>query len=176
MQAGILIRGAIVLMLAMAPAAHADPFLGKPGSWEMTGSVKFEPNEHNEARRQKMTAEQREVEDRQLAAASRTHTGKVCFTRKNMDQDELAVIDHVQDNCTRKTLEKSATRVVAEKVCPGPKGFTMTATYVASSPDSMKIQVVFVYPDKGTVRIETQARWLGESCADVPDPMKQPGH
>ncbi len=174
MQAVTKFRGVVVLlMLAMAPVAQADPFLGKTGAWEMTGSVKFEPNEHNEARRQKMTPEQRAQEDKQLAEASKTHTAKLCFTRKDMDQDELAAIDHVQDNCTRKTLEKSATRVVAEKACPGPKGYTMTVTYEANSPESVKMQAVFVYPEKGTVRVEAQERWLGESCADVPDPMKQ---
>ncbi len=169
MQAVTIFRSAVVLVLAMAPSAHADPFLGKPGTWEVTGSAKFEPNEHNEARRQKMTPEQRAEEDRQFAEASKTHTEKVCFTKKDMEQDELAIIDRKQDDCTRRTLEKSATRIVSEKVCPGPKGFTMTGSIEASSPESMKMQIVFVYPEKGTVRVEVQARRVGESCAGVPN-------
>ncbi len=172
MQSVTIFRSAVVLMLAMAPSAHADPFLGKPGTWEMSGTAKFEPNEHNEARRQKMTPEQRAEEDRKLAEMSKTHTTKMCFTRKDMEQDELAVIDRKQDDCTRKTLEKSATRVVSEKVCPGPNGLTVTTSIEASSPESMKLLAVIVYPERGTLRMEAQARWAGENCAGVPSQAK----
>ncbi len=165
MQAGKVFRAAIVLMLAMAPCAHADPFLAKPGAWEVNGNTTFEPNEHNAARRQKMTAAQRAEEDRQLVEMAKTRTSKICFSKKEMELDEIAAIDDRGGKCTVKNVSKSPTRVVSEKVCPD---FTGTYSLEASSPESMKMQIVLVYPEKGTLRVEGQGRWVGESCADVP--------
>ncbi len=167
MQTVTLFRGVVVVsMLAMAPVAQAEQFLAKPGAYEVTGKFTLEPNVRNEARRQKMTPEQRAQEDKQLAEMSKPHTSKMCFSKKDMELDEIAVIDRFQDNCTRKTLAKSPTRVVSQKACPN--GQTVTFTVEAGGPESMKMEAVIVNPEMGTLRREGQARWVGESCADVP--------
>ncbi len=159
-----LLRCALAVSMAAPLYAAADSFKAKPGAWEMTTVAvttgAFIPPETAA----KMSPEERARMEKQLQEISgkpNTLVRRACFTQQELDRALLAPLSE-RDNCTEKTVSKSATKIHLERTCSPP----LTATWVveAQTPESMTVSAELALPNGAKLHVESKGKWLGASC------------
>ncbi|WHZ11150.1 MAG: hypothetical protein OJF60_001589 [Burkholderiaceae bacterium] len=165
----ILCAGAGVVAL-VATAARADSFNVKPGAWESTSTSTTTGIMIPQDMLSKMPPERRAKIEEAMRAQSgkaRTTTHKYCVTEKDLDEDRLFK-DPRDNQCSRKVLSKSSTRIDIEQTCgAAPNTMAMHATVEATSSTSVTMTADGQMQGGGKMHVEAKSHWLGASCAGI---------
>ena len=168
-----------VIMIAVALAAGiplrtlAASFNAKPGAWQVSMTTLVVGNPLPPEALASMPPEKRaRVEEAMKARAGKpvTITHKACVSLEDLDQDRIIQADKNDNQCTRKVLSKSASRLVMEQTCPEPHASTTQMTIEAKTPEALSANIVRVRGDgKGKVTVDVKGFWLGPDCAGIKD-------
>ena len=165
-----LLQCVVAVMVALPLYGFADSFNVKPGAWEMTTTTTSTGSVMPAEALAKMSPEQRAKVEQAIQASSgkpTTRVDKHCVTQNDLDEDRLFKSTH-ENQCTRKIVAKSATRIVLEQTCAAPSASTATITIETQSPDSLTTTVDFVRGGGDwKMHLESHGRWLGDSCAGI---------
>lgn len=156
---------------AMPLYALAAPFGAKPGAWEITTTTLMQGMMIPAEALADMPPEQRA----KIENAMRAHSGKPvtrvtksCVTQQELDQDSMIGTDD-EDDCKKKVVSRSATKLVLEKTCPAPRAYAAKWMIVAKTPESLAATADLVQADGGKIHLDIKGRWLGSSCAGIKD-------
>ena len=160
----------VVLTVALPLYGFADSFNVKTGAWEMTTTTVSTGNLMPPEMLARMSPEQRARMEQAMQAHSgkpTTRVDKDCVTKEDLDQDRLFKSDN-DSACTRKIVQKSATRVVLEQTCGAPRASTATVTIETQTPESVTTAVdIAMAGGSGKMHMQGHGRWLGASCAGI---------
>ncbi|MEO6972060.1 MAG: DUF3617 domain-containing protein [Rhodoferax sp.] len=158
------------LMVALPLYGFADSFNVKTGAWEMTTTAVSTGNFMPPEMLARMSPEQRARMERAMQAHSgkpTTAVDKHCVTKEDLDQDGFFKSDN-ENQCSRKIVQKSATRVVLEQTCGAPRASTATVIVEIQTPESVTTAIDIVMAGgNGKVHMQGHGRWLGASCAGI---------
>lgn len=140
---------AVVFAVAMPMHALADSLNAKdslnvkPGAWKMT------------------------ITTLSAAGEPKTHTMQRCVTKKQLDKN--SVFDPNNANqCTKKILSKSLTKIVYEQTCAGHESSTSKVTFEAKTPKSIVTSIdMAAGHTHQMVHIGIEGQWLSASCAGI---------
>lgn len=164
-----LFRWAVAFAVAIPLHAFAAPFDAKPGAWEITTTTLMQGMLIPAEALADMPPEQRTKIEKAMRARSgkpSTHVTKSCVTQQELDQDSMIGTDD-QDDCKKKVISRSATRLVLEKTCPAPRAYAAKWTIVARTPESLAATADLVQAGGGKIHLDIKGRWLGTSCAGI---------
>jgi hypothetical protein len=167
-----LIRCAIALTVAMPLFALADSFNAKPGAWEITTTTLTNGMMIPAEALAGMPPEQRaRIEQSMMARSGKpsTHVTKSCVTKSDLDRDSMLKSDD-EENCKKKIVSKSASKIVYEETCTGENAYKSTVKVESRTPESMSANVDMVRDGGGgKIHVDIKGRWLGSSCAGIKD-------
>jgi len=148
---------------------HAASLDLKPGAWEMSITTITTGNVLSPATLEKLPAEQRA----QLEATMRERSGKpsiqmhkTCVSRK--DIDELNLIDAPGENCSRKIITQSSTRVEFEESCGGADPNHKAIGIESKTPESLLLFANIERDNGSKIRLDVSGRWLDADCKGIP--------
>jgi len=169
----ITIAAALALALGVPLQTFAASFNVRPGAWQMSMSTLLVGNPLPPEALASMPPEKRaRVEEAMKARAGKpvTITHKACVSQEDLDQNRIIQADKNDNQCTRKVLSKSASRLVMEQTCPEPHASTTQMTIEAKTPETLSANIVRVRGDgKGKVTVDVKGFWLGPDCAGIKD-------
>jgi Protein of unknown function (DUF3617) len=172
MPARILLRCAIAFAVAMPLHALADSFNVKPGAWEITmTSLTNGMLIPAEALANMPPAQRARIEKSMQARSGKpsTHVRKSCVTKTDLDQDRILKSDD-EENCKKKIISKSASKIVYEQTCKAPYASRSTVKVEARSSESMEAVMDMVQGGGGgKIHVVIKGHWLGSSCAGIKD-------
>jgi hypothetical protein len=120
----------------------------------------------------KMPPEQRANIEKALQARAgkpSTLVTQSCVTQQDLDQDRIIKSEH-EEQCRKKVISKSASKIVIEQTCGAPSASTSTVVIEAKTPESIAATMDLVQAGTGgKVHVDIKGRWLGTSCAGVKD-------
>jgi hypothetical protein len=170
MFANIILRFTLALVIATPLYAFADSINVKVGAWEMTTTTLMAGMLIPAEAQANMSPEQRaKMEEVMRAQAGKPtlHVTKTCVTKEDLDQDRLLKSDN-ENQCTKKVISKSASKLVFELTCEAPGPTTSTVTVEAKTSESFASTMDMVQAgDRGKVHVEIKGRWLGASCDGI---------
>jgi hypothetical protein len=165
-----ILRYMIALVVATPLYAFADSINIKVGAWEMTTTTLMTGMMVPAEAQANMSPEQRaKMEEIMQARAGKpsVHVAKTCVTKEDLDQDRLLKSDN-ENQCTKKIISKSASKIVLEQTCeaPGPSRSTMiiearTSETLAATMDMVQAG------GSGKVHVDIKGRWLGAGCEGI---------
>lgn len=168
-----LILGLCIPMLALD--AQAESLNVKPGAWEMTvttvaSGMKLSP----EIAAKMMPLQRAHMEQMMKAREGKPHTMTLqsCLTKDDVSQGRI--IKEMEDEdtnsevqCKVKVISKSSSKLVIDKMCPGPSPSTTHFTIEAKTADSVVATGDREQQGSGKSRMEIKGRWLGASCEGI---------
>jgi hypothetical protein len=167
-----LLRCAIALTVAMPLYALADSFNAKPGAWEITTTTLTKGMLIPAQALANMPPAQRARVEQSMQARSgkpSTHVTKSCVTKTDLDQDRVLKSDD-EENCKKKIVSKSASKIVYEQTCTAPNASKSTVKVEAMTPESIAASMDMVQGGAGgKIHVDIKGRWLGASCAGIKD-------
>lgn len=160
-------------VLFASSIASAEPLNAKPGAWEMTvttsGTGNFIPPEALA----KMPSERRAAVEKMMAERSgKTNTSvhQSCVKKEDLERDRFA--EGGDSNCTRKTVSRTASKIVVAMSCPGTPPREGTFIFEAKTPESV-VGMIDQQNGSGKLHVDIAGKWLSASCAGIPDrPVK----
>jgi len=167
-----LLRCAIAFTVAMPLYALADSFNAKPGAWEITTTTLTKGMMIPAEALAGMPPAQRAKLEQSMQARSgkpSTHVTKSCVTKADLDQDRVLKPDDEQ-NCKRKIISKSASKIVYEEICTGENAYKSTVKLESRTPESISANFDMVRDGGGgKIHVDIKGKWLGSSCAGIKD-------
>ena len=162
---------ATAISAVLSLPVFAASFNARPGAWEMVLSTTIAGNPIPPETMAKMTPEKRAlVEEALKARVSKpiAATYKVCISQEELDDANIVRSGTDDHNCTRKTLSRSATRLVIEQICPAPASTLVRMTIEAPTPEKL-IATIDLERTESTSRthMDIAGRWLGTGCASI---------
>jgi hypothetical protein len=98
-----------------------------------------------------------------------THVSKSCVTKTDLDQDSVLKSDD-EENCKKKIVSKSASKMVYEETCTGENAYKSTVKVESRTPESILASMDMVRDGGGgKIHVDIKGRWLGASCAGIKD-------
>ncbi len=170
-----LILGLCVPMLALD--ARAESLNVKPGAWEMTVTTVASGMKLSPEMAAKMTPLQRaQMEQMMKAREGKSHTTTLqsCLTKDDVSQDRIIKEMEDEDDdgavqCKVKVISKSSSKLVIDKLCPGPSPSTTHFTIEAKTTDSIVAIGDREQQGSGKSRMDIKGRWIGASCEGIED-------
>jgi len=169
---GLIINPAIP---EMVPDARAESLNIKPGAWEMTVTTVASGMKLSPEMAAKMTPQQRAQMEQMLRAREgkpHTTTLQSCLTKEDVSQDRI--IKEMEDedddgevHCKVKVISKSSSKLVVDKMCPGPPPSTTHFTIEAKTTDSIVAAGDRDQQGSGKSHMEIKGRWMGTSCEGI---------
>ncbi len=164
------LRCTLAVALATPLCAFADSLNVKVGAWEMTTTTLMTGMMVPVEEQAKMSPEQRAtIEEAMKAYAGKptTDVSKACVTKEDLDQDRLLMSEE-EDQCKRKIISKSATKIAFELTCEEPDPYKSTVVVEARTSESFVGSMNMVQGDGGgKVHVDIKGRWLGASCDSI---------
>ncbi len=175
---GVLVAPGFILgpvMSDIVPAAQAESLNVKPGAWEMTVTTVASGMKLSSEMTAKMTPQQRaHMEQTMKAREGKPHTTTLqsCLTREDVTQDRIIKEMEDEDDdsavqCKVKVISKSSSKLVADKLCPGPSPSTTHFTIEAKTTESVVATGDREQQGSGKIRMDIKGRWLGAGCEGI---------
>ena len=134
----------------MIPEARAESFNIKPGVWEMTTTT---------------------VALGMKARKGKPHrtTMQSCLTKDDVSQNRIIkeMEDEDEDSevhCKVNVISKSSSKLIIDKMCPGPSPSTTRFTIHTKTPDSLVATGERVQQGSGKSRVDIKGRWIEAGC------------
>ena len=166
------IVGPAAVLFASA-AVRAEPLNARPGAWEMTVTTSGTGMVIPPEALAKMPPERRAMVEKMMAERGgkpNTSVRKSCVKKEDLDRDRFAEGD--DSGCTRKTVSRTASKIVVAMSCPGTPPREGTFTFEAKTPESV-VGAIDQQTGSGKFHVDIKGRWLGASCEGIPDrPVK----
>ena len=160
-------------VLFASSIAGAEPLNAKPGAWEMTVTTSGTGNVIPPEALAKMSPERRATVEKMMAergGKANTSLHKSCVKKEDLDRDSFAESD--DSGCTRKTLSRTASKIVVAMSCPGTPPREGTFTFEAKTPESV-IGTIDQQTGSGKFHVDVAGKWLSASCAGIAErPVK----
>ena len=176
MKKNVLLRGACcaAALFAAAAATAAEPLNAKPGAWEMTVTTSGTGNVIAPDTLAKMPAERRAMVEKMMAergGKSNTSVHTSCVKKEDLERDRFA--EGKDDSaCTRKTVSRTATKVVVATSCAGTPPRQGTFIFEAKNPETV-VGTIDQETGNGKFHVDVSGKWLGASCEGLVDrPVK----
>lgn len=170
-------RCAIAGVLALPLGAFADAFNAKPGLWEMTSTTVITGMPIPAESLAKLPPDQRARIEENLKARDGKPDMRVsnnCVTQKDLDQDMLFKTSDT-DQCVKKIIARSPTRVAFQQTCPAPAASTSKVNIEAKTPDSLAANIDISQANAtGKIHIDVKGRWLSATCPQAPQVQTRP--
>jgi hypothetical protein len=123
----------------------------------------------------KMTPPQRAQMEQMLRAREgkpHTTTLQSCLTKEDVSQDRIIKDMEDEDDdgevhCRVKVISKSSSKLVVDKMCPGPPPSTTHFTIEAKTTDSIVAAGDRDQQGSGKSHMEIKGRWIGTSCEGI---------
>ncbi len=159
----------------IVPDARAESLNVKPGAWEMTVTTVASGMKLSPEMAAKMTPPQRAQMEPMLRAREgnpHTTTLQSCLTKEDVSQDRIIKDMEDEDDdgevhCRVKLISKSSSKLVVDKMCPGPPPSTTHFTIEAKTPDSIVAAGDRDQQGSGKSHMEIKGRWIGASCEEI---------
>ncbi len=165
-----ILRYTIAFVVAAPLYAFADSINVKVGAWEMTTTALTTGMMIPAEAQANMSPEQRaRMEETMQARAGKpsVHVKKTCITKEDLDQDRLLKSDD-KNQCTKKIISKSASKVVFEQTCEAPGPSRSTVSIEARTSETLAATMDMVQAGgSGKVHVDINGRWLGTSCEGI---------
>lgn len=172
------LRVGLVLGLSiplLAADAQAESFNVKPGAWEMTVTTVASGMKLSPDMAAKMTPLQRaQMEQTMKAREGKPHTTTLqsCLTKDDVSQDRIIKEMEDEDDdgevqCKVKVISKSSSKLVIDKMCPGPSPSTTHFTIEAKTTDSIAATGDRAQQGSGKSRMDIKGRWIGPGCEGI---------
>lgn len=171
---GLAAVGQLATSIAV-PCAYADSFNVKPGAWEMTVTTVASGMKLSPDMAAKMTPMQRaQMEQMMKAREGKPHTTTLqsCLTKQDISQDRI--IKEMEDedddgevHCTVKVISKSSSKLIIDKICPGPSPATTHFTVEAKTTESLTAVGDRTQQGSGASHMEIKGRWIGANCEGI---------
>lgn len=166
-----------LLIATLEPSAQAESFNVKPGAWEMTVTTVASGMKLSPEMAAKMTPLQRaQMEQMMKAREGKPHTTTLqsCLTKEDVLQDRIIKEMEDEDDdsevqCKVKVISRTSSKLVIDKMCPGPSSSTTHFTMEAKATDSIVVIGDREQQGSGKSRMDIKGRWLGASCAGIED-------
>ena len=160
----------LAVAFTMPLCAFAESLNVKVGAWEMTTTTLMTGMMVPVEAQAKMSPEQRAmIEEAMKAYAGKptTDVSKACVTKEDLDQDRLLMSEN-EDQCKRKIISKSATKIAFELTCAEPSPYKSTVTIEARTSEGIVGSMNIVQEDgSGKVHVDIKGRWLGTGCEGI---------
>ncbi len=168
-----LILGLCIPTLALD--ARAESLNVKPGAWEMTMTSVVSGMKLSPEMAANMTPAQRaQMEQMMKAREGKPHTMTVpsCLTKEDVSQDRIIKEmededDDAEVNCKIKVISKSSSKLVIDRLCPGPPASTTHFTIEAKATDSIVATGERDQKGSGKVHMDIKGRWIVASCEGI---------
>lgn len=168
---GVLVSAAGV---CASSAVRAEPLNARPGAWEMTITTSGAGNVIPPEALAKMPPERRAMVEKMMGEQGgkpNTSVRKSCVRKEDLDQDRFAQ-GGADSVCTRKTLSRTASKIVVAMSCPGTPPREGTLTFEAKTPETV-VGTIDQETGSGKFHVDINGRWLSASCEGIPDrPVK----
>jgi hypothetical protein len=164
------------LFLSMqVPSARAESLQVKPGAWEMSVTTVASGMKLTPEMAAKMTPLQRaQMEQMMKAREGKSHTTTLqsCLTKEDVSQDRIIKEMEDEDDdgevqCKVKVISKSSSKLVIDKICPGPSPSTTHFTIEAKTTDSLVATGDREQQGSGKSHMDIKGRWLGAGCEGI---------
>ena len=159
--------------LVFPSIACAESLNAKPGAWEMTITTTTTGTVIPTEALEKMQPERRAMVEKMMAErGGQPHTtvNKTCVKKEDLDQERF--LRNSDPSCTRKTVSRSANKVVIAMTCGGTPPREGSFTFEARTPESV-VGVIDQQTDGGNLHVDVAGKWLQASCAGIePPPTK----
>lgn len=160
---------------ALVPSVQAESFNVKPGAWEMTVTTVASGMKLSPEMAAKMTPLQRaQMEQMMKAREGKPHTTTLqsCLTKEDVSQDRIIKEMEDEDDdsevqCKVKVISKSLSKLVIDKICPGPSPSNTHFTIEAKTPDGIVAIGEREQQGSGKSRMDIKGRWLRDGCEGV---------
>ncbi|MGI9025207.1 MAG: DUF3617 domain-containing protein [Burkholderiaceae bacterium] len=160
--------------LFAAAAAGAEPLNAKPGAWEMTVTTSGTGNVIPPEALAKMPPERRAMVEKMMAERGgkpNTSVHKSCVKKEDLERDRFAE-GNDDSACTRKTVSRTATKVVVAMSCSGTPPRRGTFIFEAKNPETV-VGTIDQETGNGKFHVDVNGKWLGASCEGIADrPVK----
>jgi uncharacterized protein DUF3617 len=175
---------AITVALLVAASADAQTLQRRPGLWEiqMSGSgegMEKMPDMHE--RMAQMPPDQRAkmeeyMKQRGMSFGANSMTTRFCLTPQDVKDEKESADAFLNNrkgrdnqNCTSKTLARSATEVKFSAVCKEDDGEVrqVDGRVYDLSPEHFNMEMTSHSNRKGERKIQQKARWLAADCGNV---------
>ena len=161
-------------VLFTATAIGAEPLNAKPGAWEMTVTTSGTGNVIAPEALAKMPPERRAMIEKMMVergGTPNTSVHKSCVKKEDLERDRF-VEGNDDSACTRKTVSRTATKVVVATSCTGTPPREGTFVFEAKTPESV-VGAIDQETGNGKFHVDIKGKWLGASCEGIPDrPVK----
>jgi hypothetical protein len=165
-----ILRCTLAVAFATPLCVFADPLNVKVGAWEMTTTTLMTGMMVPVEAQAKMSSEQRAmIQEAMKAYAGKptTDVSKACVTKEDLDQDRLLMSED-EDQCKKKIISKSATKIAFELTCAEPSPYKSTVIVEARTSEGVVGSMNMVQGDSsGKVHVDIKGRWLGSSCDGI---------
>jgi hypothetical protein len=159
----------------IVPDARAESLNVKPGAWEMTVTTVASGMKLSPEMVAKMTPPQRAQMEQMLRAREgkpHTTTLQTCLTKEDVSQDRIIKDMEDEDDdgevhCRVKVISKSSSKLIVDKMCPGPPPSTTHFTIEAKTTDSIVAAGDRDQQGSGKSHMEIKGRWIGASCEGI---------
>lgn len=163
-------RYTLALIVATPLCAFADSINVKTGAWEMTSTTLMTGIMVPAKAQANLSPEQRA----KIGEIVQAHTGKpivhvtkTCVTKEDLDQDRLLESDN-ENQCNKKIISKSASKIVFEQTCEAPGPSKSTVTIEAKTTENIEARMDMVQADNGgKIHVDINGRWLGAGCDGI---------
>jgi len=157
------------------PSAQAESFNVKPGAWEMSVTTVASGMKLTPEMSAKMTPLQRaQMEQMMKAREGKPHTTTLqsCLTKEDVSQNRIIkdMEDEDEDGevqCKVMVISKSSSKLVIDKICPGPSPSTTHFTIETKTTDSIVATGDREQQGSGKSRMDIKGRWLRADCEGV---------
>jgi hypothetical protein len=160
----------LALLIATPLHAFADSINIKVGAWEMTTTTLMTGVMIPVEAQANMSPEQRaKIEEIIQARSSKpnVHIAKTCVTKEDLDQDRILNSDY-ENQCKKKIISKSASRIVLEQTCEAPGPSKSTVVIEANTSESIAATMDMMQAGgSGKVHVDIKGQWLGASCEGI---------
>ncbi|MEQ1619755.1 MAG: DUF3617 domain-containing protein [Methylococcales bacterium] len=161
-----------LVLLTISTLAQAEPLNVKPGLWETTTTIEKRsakpPNNLD-----KLTPEQREKVEQQLAARVKkeTHTVKSCLKEEQINSGEAFAGGTHNGACTHTFATQTANEQIASLDCKGANPMSGKVEMHSEDPEQMTGTITMTYGPNDKLQLlttsEITAKWLGSDCGKV---------
>ncbi len=160
----------------VASIAGAESLNAKPGAWEMTVTTSGTGSVIPPEALAKMPPERRAMVEKMMAERGgkpNTSVHRSCVKKEDLERDRFAE-GKDGSTCTRKTVSRTATKVVVATSCAGTPPRQGTFIFEAKNPETV-VGTIDQETGNGKFHVDVSGKWLGASCeglADRPVKMK----
>lgn len=175
MAVGIVVAAEHFVISGIVPDARAESLNVRPGAWEITTSTITTGLKISPELSTGLKPEQRAKMEQVLKShdgKTMTMTSQFCLTKEDVSHDRI--IKEMEDEdgdaeaqCKIKVISKSSSKLVLDRMCPGPHASTTHFTIDAKTAESFVATGDGELVGSGKARMEIRGKWLGASCEGI---------